>query len=57
MRQNKANPAVRDRVNTVINHPLFRELLKELRQLKWRRDSSGKPIGDLDKVRSATDPC
>ena len=61
-RQNTANPAIRDRVNTVNTmlksasgthnifiHPNCRELLKDLRQVKWRRDSSGNPTGDLDK--------
>jgi PBSX family phage terminase large subunit len=62
MRKNTANPAIRDRVNTVNTmlksasgarnifiHPKCRELLKDLRQVKWRRDSSGNPTGDLDK--------
>ena len=62
MKKNTANPAIRDRVNTVnavlknasgarnvFIDPKCRELLKDLRQVKWRRDSSGNPTGDLDK--------
>jgi PBSX family phage terminase large subunit len=62
MRPNTANPAVRDRVNTmnsmlrsasgarnVMIHPKCRELIKDLRQVSWRRDPSGNPTGDLDK--------
>jgi len=62
MRQNTANPVVRDRVNTVNNmlrsvsgttnmfiHPKCKELLKDLRQVRWRRDAAGNPTGDLDK--------
>jgi phage terminase large subunit len=65
MRQNTSNPAVRDRVNTMNNmmktasgsrnlfiHPRCRELLKDLRQVKWHRDATGNPTGALDK----TDP-
>ena len=62
MRQNTANPAVRDRVNTMNNmlksasdqrnvliDPKCRELIKDLRQVRWHRDSTGNPTGDLDK--------
>jgi len=62
MRQNTANPAIRDRVNTVNNmlksasgirnimiDPKCRELIRDLQQVKWRRDSAGNPTGDLDK--------
>jgi len=62
MRQNTANPLVRDRVNTANNmlksvsgsHNIFihskcKELLKDLRQVRWRRDAAGNPTGDLDK--------
>jgi hypothetical protein len=62
MKQNTANPLVRDRVNTMNNilkstsgvrnvqiHPRCKELLKDLRQVRWRRDSAGNPTGDLDK--------
>jgi phage terminase large subunit len=62
MLKNTANPAVRDRVNTVngmlksasgtrniVIHPRCKELLKDLRQVKWHRDSSGNPTGELDK--------
>jgi phage terminase large subunit len=60
--QNKANPVVRDRVNTVNNvlcstsgernvliDPKCQELIKDLRQVRWKRDSEGNPAGDLDK--------
>lgn len=62
LRQNKANPLVRDRVNTMNNmlksasgsrnvliHPKCKELIQDLRQVRWRRDSAGNPTGDLDK--------
>jgi len=62
MRQNTANPAVRDRVNTMNNmlksvsdqrnvliDPKCRELIKDLRQVRWHRDAAGNPTGDLDK--------
>ena len=62
MRQNTANPLIRDRVNTMNNvlksvsglrnafiHPKCTELIKDLRQVRWRRDSAGNPTGDLDK--------
>lgn len=62
IRQNTANPRVRDRVNTMNNmlksvsgarnvliHPKCTELIKDLRQVRWRRDSAGNPTGDLDK--------
>jgi PBSX family phage terminase large subunit len=62
LRQNSANPLVRDRVNTMNNalcsaskersvfvDPKCRELRKDLRQVRWKRDSSGNPVGDLDK--------
>ena len=62
MRQNTANPVVRDRVNTmncmlksasgsrnILIHPRCKELLKDLRQVRWRRDTAGNPTGDLDK--------
>lgn len=62
MRQNRANPGVRDRVNTMNQilksasgrrsiqiHPRCKELIKDLRQVRWRRDSAGNPTGDLDK--------
>jgi len=62
MRQNTANPAVRDRVNTMNNmlksasgvrsvliHPKCKELIKDLRQVRWHRDAAGNPTGALDK--------
>jgi hypothetical protein len=62
MRQNTSNPAIRDRVNTMNNmmksasgsrnlfiHPKCRELLKDLRQVRWHRDAMGNPTGVLDK--------
>jgi PBSX family phage terminase large subunit len=62
MRQNTANPTIRDRVNTVNNmlksasgtrniyiHPRCKELLKDLRQVRWHRDAAGNPTGELDK--------
>ena len=62
MRTNTSNPAVRDRVNLmnaalcnaagerhVFIDPKCRELIKDLRQVRWRRDSAGNPLGDLDK--------
>lgn len=60
--QNKANPFVRDRVNTfnnalcnasaernVLIDPKCKELIKDLRQVRWKRDAAGNPAGDLDK--------
>jgi len=65
LRQNSANPLVRDRVNTVNNalcsdskersvfiDPKCRELLKDLKQVRWKRDSTGNPVGALDKSDS-----
>ena len=62
MRQNTANPAVRDRVNTMNNmlksasgrrsiliDPKCRELIRDLHQVRWHRDAAGNPTGDLDK--------
>ena len=62
MRTNTSNPVVRDRVNlmnavlcsaTGERHafidPRCRELIKDLRQVRWRRDNAGNPMGDLDK--------
>ena len=62
LRQNKANPLVRDRVNTLNNalcsasrernvliDPKCKELIKDLRQVRWKRDAAGNPVGDLDK--------
>jgi len=62
MRQNKANPLVRDRVNTMNNmlksvsgsrniliHPKCKELIQDLRQVRWRRDAAGNPTSELDK--------
>jgi PBSX family phage terminase large subunit len=62
MRQNSANPLVRDRVNTMNNalcsvskersvfiDPKCRELIKDLHQVRWKRDSAGNPVGSLDK--------
>jgi hypothetical protein len=65
LRQNRANPGVRDRVNTMNNllkstsgscnlliHPKCKELIKDLRQVRWHRDASGNPTGVLDKSDS-----
>lgn len=65
LRTNTANPVVRDRVNTVnsvlrntsgvrsiLIDPKCRELIKDLHQVKWRRDAAGNPTGDLDKSDS-----
>lgn len=62
MRQNTSDPVVLDRVNTmndalcstskqrsVFIDPKCRELIKDLRQVRWKRDSVGNPIGTLDK--------
>jgi hypothetical protein len=62
MRHNTANPLVRDRVNTVNNvlrsaagtrraaiDPKCKELIKDLQQVRWRRDGAGNTTGDLDK--------
>jgi len=62
MRQHNSNPLVRDRVNTMNNalcsvskersvliDPKCKELLKDLRQVRWKRDASGNATGDLDK--------
>ena len=61
-RTNTSNPAVKDRVNTmnamlcdasgerhVFIDPRCRELIKDLRQVRWKRDNAGNPLGDLDK--------
>lgn len=62
LHQNKANPIVRDRVNTM-NHalrsaaenrsitidPRCRELIQDLRQVRWKRDAAGNTTGELDK--------
>jgi hypothetical protein len=60
--QNTRNPEVRNRVNTVNNmlttaggshriiiDPKCKELITDLRQVKWKRDASKNPTGDLDK--------
>jgi phage terminase large subunit len=62
LRQNKANPVVRDRVNAMNNalcsasgergvliDPKCKELIADLRQVRWKRDAAGNPVGDLDK--------
>jgi hypothetical protein len=62
MRANTANPVVKDRVNTlnaallnsaherrVFIDPACRELIKDLRQVRWARDSRGNAMGELDK--------
>ena len=62
LHQNKANPVVRDRVNTLNNvlcnsygernvliDPQCTELLKDLRQVRWKRDAAGNVLGELDK--------
>jgi hypothetical protein len=33
----------------VLIHPKCKELIKDLRQVRWRRDAAGNPTGDLDK--------
>ena len=56
MKANTANPAVKDRVNTVnallcnasrernlLISPTCHELIKDLRQVKWKRDGAGNP--------------
>jgi hypothetical protein len=65
LRQNTANPIVRDRVNMMNNalcstskerrvfiDPKCTELIKDLRQVRWRRDSAGNTVGELDKSDS-----
>lgn len=62
MFQNKKNPGIRDRVNTVTNmlkpssgshrvliDPKCKELIKDLRQVKWKRDTAGNVTGEIDK--------
>jgi hypothetical protein len=62
LRHNTANPLVRDRINTMNNalcsaskvrsilvDPKCRELIKDLRQVRWKRDAAGNPVGDIDK--------
>lgn len=62
LRHNTGNPLVRDRVNTMNNalcstskernvlvSPKCAELLKDLRQVHWKRDAAGNPTGELDK--------
>jgi hypothetical protein len=34
---------------SVFIDPKCRELIKDLRQVRWKRDSAGNPIGTLDK--------
>lgn len=61
MRENRNNPAIRDRVNTVnrllrnaagdqsmIIDPKCKELIKDFRQVKFKRDAAGNPTGNLD---------
>jgi hypothetical protein len=65
MRTNTANPPVKDRVNTLnaalsnaarehrlLIDPGCRELLKDLRQVRWARDAAGNVTGELDKSDS-----
>jgi len=33
----------------VLINPKCRELIKDLRQVRWQRDAAGNPIGTLDK--------
>ena len=62
-RQNTANPAVRDRVNCVNSRlrsasehvhlfidPRCRELIKDLEQVSWALDFSGRPTTEIDKL-------
>jgi phage terminase large subunit len=62
MRPNRSNPLIQDRVNTMNNalqsasrrrdifvDPKCKELIKDFRQVKWRRDANGNSIRDLDK--------
>jgi phage terminase large subunit len=62
LRQNTSNPLVRDRVNilnnalcsasrerSIVIDPKCHELIKDLRQVRWQRDSAGNPVGCLDK--------
>lgn len=65
LRQHSAKPLVRDRVNTMNNalcsaskeRSVFidskcRELTRDLKQVRWKRDPAGNPLGAMDK----TDP-
>jgi len=58
----KSNPSVRDRVNSVnamlcnaagevrtLIDPSCKELIADLEQVKWKRDSSGNTTGQIDK--------
>ena len=62
IRANSSNPAIKDRVNSfnamlcntagtrqLLVHPKCRELIKDLRQVKWKRDAAGNAAVDLDK--------
>jgi PBSX family phage terminase large subunit len=62
IKPNRANPRVQDRVNAVNSalhstskrrnvfvDPKCKELIKDFRQVKWRRDSNGNSLPDLDK--------
>lgn len=64
--QNKANPVVRDRVNTmnyalcnaagergITIDPRCKELMQDLRQVRWKRDAAGNTTGELDKSDAA----
>jgi len=37
------------RERSVAIDPKCRELIKDLRQVRWKRDAVGNPVGDLDK--------
>ncbi len=62
-RQNRSNPAVRDRVNCVNSRlrsasekvhlfidPRCHELIKDLEQVTWALDFSGRPTTEIDKL-------
>jgi Phage terminase large subunit len=63
LRQNKSNPGVIDRVNTVNNrlktiagtrriliNPRCKELIKDLRHVVWKKDRYGNRVGQIEKA-------
>ena len=65
MRENTANPIVKDRVNAtnaafcnaegkrrVFINPRCEHLITDLREVRWKRDANNNPLGELDKSDS-----
>jgi len=62
MKPNRSNPGLQDRINTtnnalkstsgkrsIIIDPRCQQLIKDFRQVKWKRDANGNTIGSLDQ--------